>query len=157
MCALLTPFIPTAYCTKDSFTFIKDIQEVSTQDSFMVSYDVCSLFTNIPVSETIDIAVKLILENKKGLKFSENELAKLFRLAMSQTYFYFDGKIFEQVDGVATVSPSGPSLTNFFVGYYEQKWLESDRGRLVKFYRRYADDIFCFLKMSIRLRLSLIF
>ena len=97
LCALLTPFIPTAYCTKDSFTFIKDIQEVSTQNSFMVSYDVCSLFTNIPLSETIDIAVKLFLENKKDLKFSENKLTKLFRLAKSQTYFYFDGKIFDQL------------------------------------------------------------
>ena len=44
LCAFLTPFIPTAHCTKDWFTFIKDIQEVSTPDSFMVLYDVCSLF-----------------------------------------------------------------------------------------------------------------
>ena len=79
LCELLTPFIPTLHCTKDSFTFIKDIQEVSTQDSFMVSYNVCSLFTNIPLSETIDIAVKLILE-KRDLKFSENELTKFFSL-----------------------------------------------------------------------------
>ena len=127
------PFIPTAYCTKDSFTFIKDIQEVSTQDSFIVSYVVCSLFTNIPLSESIDIAVKLILENKKDLTFSEKELTKLFCFAMAQTHFYFDGKIFDQVDGVAMASPLGPPLANFFMGYYEQKWLESDRGRLVKF------------------------
>ena len=33
---LLIPFIPSVHCTKDSFTFIKDIQDVSTQDSFMV-------------------------------------------------------------------------------------------------------------------------
>ena len=90
LCTLLTPFIPTAYCTKDSFTLMKDIQEVRTQDSFMVSYDVCILFTNIPLSETIDIAIKLISENKKDLKFSENELTKLFRFAMTQTHFYFD-------------------------------------------------------------------
>ena len=144
--ALLTPFIPTAYCTKDSFTFIKDIQEVSTQDSFMVLYDVCSLFTNIPLSETIDIAIKLILENKKDLKFSENELTKLFCFATAQTHFYFDGKIFDQVDGVAMGSPLGPALANLFMGYYKQKWLESDHGRLVKFYRRYVDDIFCFFE-----------
>ena len=53
---LLTSFIPSAHCTQDSFTFIKDIQKVSMQDSFMLSYDVCNLFTNIPLSETIDIA-----------------------------------------------------------------------------------------------------
>ena len=126
LCALLTPFIPTAYCTKDSFTFIKDIEKISTQDPFMVSYDVYSLFTNIPLSETIDIAVKLILENKKDLKFSENELTKLFRFATSQIHFYFDGKISDQVDRVAMSSPLGPAFANLFMGYYEQKWLESD-------------------------------
>ena len=128
---------------KHSLTFIKDIQVVSMQDSFMVSYDVCSLFTNKPLSETIDIAVKLLLENKKDLKFSENELTKLFRFATAQTHFYFDGKIFDQVDGVAMGSPLGTALANLFIGYYEQKWLESDHGRLVKFYCRYVDNIFC--------------
>ena len=143
LCELLTPFIPTAHCTKDSFIFIKDIQEVNTQDSFILSYDVGSIFTNIPLSETIDIAVNLILENTKDLKFSENELTNLFRFATSQTHFYFDEKIFDQVDGVAMGSSLGAAVANFFMGYNEQKWLESDHGRLVKFYRRYVDDIFC--------------
>ena len=39
----------------------------------MVSFDICSLFINIPLSETIGIAFKLILENKEDLQFSENE------------------------------------------------------------------------------------
>ena len=95
----------------------------------MVSYDVCSLLTNIPLSETIDIAVMLILENKKDLKFSENELTKLFRFATSETHFYFDVKIFDQVDWVAMGSPLRPALANLFMGYNEQKWLESDHGQ----------------------------
>ena len=49
----------------------------------MVSCNVYSLFTNIPLSETIDIAVNFILENKKDLKFLENELTKLFCFAAS--------------------------------------------------------------------------
>ena len=52
---------------------------------------------------------------------------------MAKTHFYFDGKIFDQVDGVAMDSPLGPALANLFMGYYEQIWLESDHGRLVKF------------------------
>ena len=52
-------------------------------------------------------------------------------------------KIFDQVDGVAMGSPLGPALANLFMGYYEQKWLESDRGRLVTFYHRSVDDVFC--------------
>ena len=55
----------------------------------------------------------------------------------------FDGKIFDQVDGIAMGSPLGPALANLFMGYDEQKWLESDHCRLAKFYRRYVDDILC--------------
>ena len=40
-------------------------------------------------------------------------------------------------------SPLRPALANLFIGYNEQKWLESDHGRLIKFYRRYVDNIFC--------------
>ena len=64
----------------------------------------------------------------------------MFRFATVQTHFYFDGKTFDQVDEVAMGSPLGPALANLFMGYCEQKWLESDHRRLVKFY---VEDIFC--------------
>ena len=47
------PFIPTAHYTKYLFTFVKDIQEVSTEDTFMVSYDICSFSINIPLRELL--------------------------------------------------------------------------------------------------------
>ena len=56
---MLTPFIPTDCCTQDSFSFVKEVQEVSVSDHFMVSYDVFSLFTNIPLKETIDLAADI--------------------------------------------------------------------------------------------------
>ena len=45
---------------KDTFTFVKEIQKVRCENSFMVSFDVTSLFTNIPLNETVDIAVDTI-------------------------------------------------------------------------------------------------
>ena len=52
---------------------------------FMVSYDVASLFTNIPLSETIDLAVNAIFESNTGLdlKLSKTELKELFNFAIS--------------------------------------------------------------------------
>ena len=64
---LLDPVIPKEHCTKDSFSFSEEIQQVSGNDNFLVSYDVCSLFTSIPLQETIEIAVKLIFENNPQL------------------------------------------------------------------------------------------
>ena len=45
----------------------------------------------------------------------QNELNKLFRFATAQTHFYFDGKIFDQVDGLAMGSPLEPALTNLLM------------------------------------------
>ena len=66
----------------------------------MVSFDVCSLFTNIPLNETIDIAVNLIFENKSNIKIEKQELKKHFQFTTSQTNFLYNGKIYDQIDGV---------------------------------------------------------
>ena len=43
------------------------------------------------------------------------------------------------------------ALANLFMSSNEQKWLKSDHCRLVKFYRRYVNNLFCFpKKVSIR-------
>ena len=43
-----------------SSTFVQDIQPLSMFGKFMVSFDVESLFTNIPLEECIDLAVNYI-------------------------------------------------------------------------------------------------
>ena len=87
---------------------------------FMVSYDVASLFTNILLSGTIDLAVNAIFESNTGLdlKLSKTELKELFNFATSHTHFLFNGCFYDQVDGVAMGSPLAPVLANFFMGHY---------------------------------------
>ena len=60
--SLLSPNITSEYSTKDSFTFIEEIKSVSVTDKFLISFDVTSLFKNIPLSKAIDIAINLILK-----------------------------------------------------------------------------------------------
>ena len=65
--------------------FCEEIQQVSSNDNFLVSYDVCSLFTSIPLQETIQIAVELIFQNNPQLKVTKRELKQLFNFATSGT------------------------------------------------------------------------
>ena len=140
--SLLTLHIPSEYSTKDSFTFIEEIKSVSVIEKFLISFDVTSLFTNIPLSEAIDIAINLIFENSPDIKFTKRELRKLFRIATSETHFTFNGSIFGQVDGVAMGSPLAPVLANLFMGFHEQNWIEQATNVKPIFYKRYVDDIF---------------
>ena len=109
----------------------------------MVSFDVASLFTNIPLKESIDLAVSYITEGNAKLKFSKAELSKIFSIATSQTHFLLNGKVFDQIDGVAMSSPLAPVLANLFLGHHENIWLKNYQGPSNLFYRRYVDDVFC--------------
>ena len=46
----------------------------------MVSYDVTSLFTNMPLEETILLTIDLLFEAKPDLNISSKDLQKLFQL-----------------------------------------------------------------------------
>ena len=54
--------------------------------------------------------------------------------------FQFDGKLYEEIDGVAMGSPLGPLMANAFLCSIKEK-LEQD-NKLPEFYRRYVDDTF---------------
>ena len=63
----------------------------------LVSYDVTSLFTNIPLSETIDLAVNAIIDGNMNpdLKLSKVHLKQLFNFATSHTHFLFNGCFYD--------------------------------------------------------------
>ena len=60
LCDLFSPLVPNNYCCKDTFSFISQIKNANLSKKILVSFDVTSLFTNIPLQETIDIAINLI-------------------------------------------------------------------------------------------------
>ena len=76
LCELISPNLPNEFCTKDTFTFVEELKEVSINDKFLVSYDVNSLFKNIPFKETIKLAVYLIKTSYPNLKESSDNLTK---------------------------------------------------------------------------------
>ena len=87
LCDLLSPLVPNDYSCKDTFSFVSQIKNAILSKKFLVSYDVTSLFINIPLQETIDIAINLIFSHNPNLHITKKELKKLFLFATSQTHF----------------------------------------------------------------------
>ena len=112
---------------------------------FLISFDVESSFTNIPLEECIDLAlaVKYISEGNPDLKLTPSDLKRLFSFATAETHFLFKGSLYDQIDGVAMGSALAPVVANLFMGHHENIWLEQYQGPEVLFYRRYVDDMFC--------------
>ena len=52
LCDFLSPLVPNDYSCKDTFSFVSQIKNANLSQKFLVSYDVTSLFINIPFQET---------------------------------------------------------------------------------------------------------
>jgi retron-type reverse transcriptase len=97
----------------------------------MVSFDVVSLFTNVPIVDSLELL---------SHHFEDDVLA-LFKHVLTSTYFCFDGQFYEQTDGVAMGSPLSPVIANFFMEDFEKKATEQVVLKPVCWFR-YVDDTF---------------
>ena len=86
----------------------------------MCSLDITSLYSNIPVAETIDLILYniytigiLVFKDISGENFR-----KLLQFALSNTYFKFNGKIYTEKEGLATGAPPSPTFANIFLSYF---------------------------------------
>ena len=67
----------------------------------------------------------------------------MLTLATKESYFLFDGELYQQVEGVAMGSPLGSTIANIFLCHYEDIWLRNCSLECKpSYYKRYVDDIF---------------
>ena len=119
----IKPNIPISFSCDSTDKFLDNLKSFSIQpDIKVVSFDVVSLYTNIPLIETIDIIANALYAptSFKVPPFPKKSFIKLLTIATQGIFMYKD-KIYKQTDGVAMGSPLGPSLANFFLGYLENK------------------------------------
>ena len=111
----------------------------------MVSYDVESLFTIIPLAETIDFACHYVYHSDiSPPPFDEKHFKKLLWFATSGI-FSFNGNLYKQTDGVSMGSPLGPTLANLFMCHLENNFVNSFHSKPL-LYCRYIDDVMCIFK-----------
>lgn len=112
----------------------------------MVSFDVVSLFTSVPLDFTIEIILRKVYDEKLiPTKLKRNEMKNLLELCTKEMHFSFDDKIFRQINGVAMGSPLGPVIANIFMVELEEHLIPK-MGGLVDLWFRYVDDTFTFIK-----------
>ena len=108
---------------------------------FMCSFDVSSLFTNVPLDETIKICSEA-LYNQSNFRpvLPKDVFVELMKRVTSSVEFSFNNTRYKKTDEVAMGSTLGPALANIFVGYYEEK--SFSQMQKLPTYFRYFDDTF---------------
>ena len=139
---ILKPLAYNEFTIKDSFSFANDMLSISSAP-FMCSFDVVSLYTNIPVDEAIDICLnKLYCNDEIVYNLTRSQFKKLLNYCVKQNHFAFNDNIYDQIDGVAMGSPLGPILANIFMSHLESTALHKFHGNKPIYYKRYVDDTF---------------
>ena len=145
----IKPHTVNEHTVTDTFDFVSML-DGKDHRLFMASLDVESLFTNIPLNETIDIVTQRVYGDKQKVDgLSKDDFKRLLEISTKGSVFYFNGCYYRQKDGVAMGSPLGPDLANAFLAHHESIWLEECPLAFAPvFYARYVDDIFVLLRSS---------
>ena len=112
-------------CINDSFSFAKMIQQlkVNSNDSILCSFDICSLFTNVPSGETIEICTKTLYDSCLPTPvIPKHVFIELIKTTTTSVEFSFNNIMYRQIDGVAMGSPFGPALADIFVAIMNQNF-----------------------------------
>ncbi|CAF1614524.1 unnamed protein product [Adineta ricciae] len=148
------------YTIKNTFDFVSKIKNSNHADKKMVSFDVTSLFTNVPLAFTINIILDklyptclFVCQNNSRSQLCEkcrkrNDFAALLRVATSETHFIFDGKMYVQHNGVAMGAPLAPIIADIFMSHLEESLMDRLRQSGVCEWHRYVDDTFVLLEPS---------
>lgn len=106
----------------------------------LVSFDVCSMFSNIPSSECLDL-IQTLLDKSKINPTLANEIVSSFKLCTSQNYFTYRNKSYYQNTGLAMGSPLSPLLAEIFMANLETTIEQTEPFKHIIFWYRYVDDV----------------
>ena len=122
--------------TKD-FIQLKDVR--LQQDESISSYDVKALFTSVPIQPVLN-SMKNKLENDKDLKqrtsMTVGHITSLLEYCLKSTYFVFQGKYYEQLEGAAMGSPLSPIIANIYMEEFETK------AKPPTLWKKFVDDTY---------------
>jgi hypothetical protein len=90
---------------KNSEHFIKLIQDINLQnEDHLVSFDIVSLFTNVPVEEVLHV-IRNILNTcpsfPERAPLQVEDVMEPLDVCLTTTYFLFEDKFYQQKEGMA--------------------------------------------------------
>ena len=112
--------------TKDFIDHIKEVR--LRQGECIISYDVTSLFTSVPIQPVLNIIQQRLatdqdLQNRTSM--SIQHIINLLEFCLNSTSFVFQGQYYQQMIGAAMGSPLSPIVANIFMEQFEKEALES--------------------------------
>ena len=145
---LLQPLVGTISNShiRNSKHFIDVVQQqVINSDDVMVSFDVKSLFTCVPIDDVLEFLRNLLAKYAVSLPVSV--IIELVKLCVVDTCFIFNGEYFRQKFGMQMGNCLSPVMSNIYMEFYEKRIANAIITEDI-FWVRYVDDCFAIFKFD---------
>jgi hypothetical protein len=139
---------------ENSSQFIKKLNNVHVEyeNYRMISFDVVSLFTTVPVDDVLEFLRGQLLQHALSLPISV--ILQLIRLCVVDTCFVFNDKYYKQKFGMQMGNCLSPVLANVYMEYFESR-LAHNIMPDNSYWFRYVDDVFSLVHKDIDINLCI--
>ena len=145
---ILHPLVKTSpHTINNANTFLTNIKDLKLEpDEIMISFDVVSLFTSIPLDTAKRITNELLTYDESWqtrTKLDKHDILELLDLCLS-TEFSFQNSYYRQISGTPMGSPLSSFLAEAVMQDLEKRSVTNNND--IKTWNRYVDDVLATVK-----------
>ena len=116
----------------------------------MVSFDVTSLYINIPIIDTLNIIKDYINNDNqftRKMAIPQDKFLDLVHLVLTTTWYTFNSQFYQQTDGVAIGGPASSTTAEIYMQAYEHTAVTMALHP-PKVWEQFVDDVYSILKRT---------
>ena len=106
---------------RNSQHFVEEVKGLNLKENeIMVSFDVRSLFTNVPTAESIQVIYDRLVKDmclEERTILTAERIVEMLELCLRSTYFSYQGVFYEQKEGAAMGSPVSAVVANMYMEF----------------------------------------
>ena len=143
---ILSPLITEKYTVKNSFVFSQQIRHRHiADDEIMVSFDVASLFTSIPIQLALQVIQRKLHQDTTLIRRKDISIINIINLlefVLLKSFFTYKNE-HQQISGCAMGSPISATVADIVMEYVEETAI-STALHPPKWWFRFDDSHACF-------------